>query len=353
MTVESDLSAALRAAFLARPACAAKDNPGLTAHCDAIANALLQSMGVLASAAPQTIGTSNVLGTGTTAARDNHVHAHGSQTDPTLHAAATQSVAGFMPPGDKTKVDRIASPVADLTALHELAVDGFGEGTACYVISVADWYIFDTVARTPDGLNVVEASNGDFWVARTVGRWDDVAPSVLSGKNTAALVQEAYRDTPAQMLFFQHNTNEDITLVFQMPHRWRRDTKVFPHLHWVPMVNPATTEVVHFDGYWAWSEIGGELPALTGWTSFSVTVNVGTSDAFKQKITELVPAGVTPPTGAKESTCLVVYLRRNTGTSDTYTTSKASGTAQANVCLVSVDAHYQSDKMGTETEVPA
>jgi hypothetical protein len=36
---ESALSAALRAAFLARPLCGAVDNTGLTAHCDAMASA--------------------------------------------------------------------------------------------------------------------------------------------------------------------------------------------------------------------------------------------------------------------------------------------------------------------------
>lgn len=294
MSIITVASAALRAALRARPAIQALDNAALTDFCDAFAS---------------------VFG-------------------------ATSSLP----------------PVADITALAALDVTGLPDGTSVYVNSVEDIYILETASsHTVDGLCVVDAAGTGTgaWVARHAGRWDDVAPSLLTGKTTSALVQEAYRDTPFQAQFFQHNKDEDLSLVFQMPHKWRRDTKVFPHIHWEPQVNPAATQVVHFDGYWTWSEFNVATPALSGWTAFSVTVNVGTTDAFKQKITELVPAGVTPPSGAKESSCLLVYLRRNSGATDTYTTSKATGTATANVMLVSVDAHYQSDKFGTETEIPA
>lgn len=51
------------------------------------------------------IGTTNDDGAASTAARSDHVHAHGDLTGGTLHSAATTSVAGFMSAADKTKVD--------------------------------------------------------------------------------------------------------------------------------------------------------------------------------------------------------------------------------------------------------
>jgi len=54
---------------------------------------------------PSTIGTANSAGTSPNLASLDHVHAHGAQTDGTLHAAATTSVAGFMSAADKTKLD--------------------------------------------------------------------------------------------------------------------------------------------------------------------------------------------------------------------------------------------------------
>ena len=47
-------------------------------------------------ATPATLGTTNAEGSAQTAARGDHAHAHGQQTATNLHAAATQSGAGFM-----------------------------------------------------------------------------------------------------------------------------------------------------------------------------------------------------------------------------------------------------------------
>jgi len=54
---------------------------------------------------PVTIGVTNSEGTATALARRDHVHAHGSQTDGSLHALATPTVAGFLDPIDKIKLD--------------------------------------------------------------------------------------------------------------------------------------------------------------------------------------------------------------------------------------------------------
>ncbi len=58
-----------------------------------------------ASTPAVTISTSNAVGTSTDLARADHVHAHGSQTDPTLHAVVTGVANGFMIAADKTKLD--------------------------------------------------------------------------------------------------------------------------------------------------------------------------------------------------------------------------------------------------------
>ena len=48
----------------------------------------------LATTAPPAVGTSNAVGTGTTAARSDHVHAHGDQAGGSLHSVATSSTSG-------------------------------------------------------------------------------------------------------------------------------------------------------------------------------------------------------------------------------------------------------------------
>jgi len=59
----------------------------------------------LTTLAPVTIGTVNNIGSATAFSRSDHIHAHGAQTDQTLHALATTSLAGFMSAADKTLID--------------------------------------------------------------------------------------------------------------------------------------------------------------------------------------------------------------------------------------------------------
>lgn len=80
------------------------------------------SAAALSSTLPSDIGTA-AIGNGTTAARSNHVHAHGNQLGGTLHAnAVAAGAAGFMTGADKTKLDGIAASAAALTASTPAAV---------------------------------------------------------------------------------------------------------------------------------------------------------------------------------------------------------------------------------------
>lgn len=62
----------------------------------------------LASTTPAAVGSAAV-GVGTTAARADHVHAHGDQAGGTLHADATTMVSGFMPASAVTKLATVAT----------------------------------------------------------------------------------------------------------------------------------------------------------------------------------------------------------------------------------------------------
>lgn len=63
----------------------------------------------LATTAPPTVGTANAVGVGTTAARADHVHAHGNQAGGSLHSNASTSNSGFMSASDKSKLNGIAA----------------------------------------------------------------------------------------------------------------------------------------------------------------------------------------------------------------------------------------------------
>jgi hypothetical protein len=78
----------------------------------------------LTTAAPITISTSNSIGIANSFSRSDHLHSHGAQTDPTLHAISTTIANGFMSSTDKTKLDNSTSSAT----INTLALrDGNGE----------------------------------------------------------------------------------------------------------------------------------------------------------------------------------------------------------------------------------
>ena len=69
------------------------------------------------TALPGNIGTANSEGAATTLARSSHVHAHGAQSDGSLHSVAIAGGAnGFLSGTDKTKLDGVSSGAAALTS---------------------------------------------------------------------------------------------------------------------------------------------------------------------------------------------------------------------------------------------
>ena len=105
---------------------------------------------VASSTLPVSVGTA-AIGAGTTYARHDHVHAHGNQAaGGTLHAAATGSVAGFMPAADKALVDTATSAATALALARRgaSAECAFGALTAPSLVSAAALSLGATATAT-------------------------------------------------------------------------------------------------------------------------------------------------------------------------------------------------------------
>lgn len=242
--------------------------------------------------------------------------------------------------------------VADLTALGAVSTPGIDDGSVAYVRSLDAFYTLTKTGGpyTPDGITVVAGAGGGYWLGQVQGRWDDLQGSVDAGNRQDALTREVYRDTNLLMLFFRHDQDDSLHFVYQLPHKWRGDTDVHPHLHVVPMADPAADEDVYFEGQYTWAPIGfSPIPALAGWTSFNATLTISPGDIYEHMIAEL--GQFAPPASPTASTCLLLYLERaGTNVLDTYDTNKASGTPAANLAVLSTDLHYRAEKFGTITE---
>ena len=181
--------------------------------------------------------------------------------------------------------------------------------------------------------------------------WDDMLGDISQGIGTAALTYEAYPSGASYLAYhFQHNQNDSLSMRYQLPHRWKRGSDVKLHIHFIPAADPAGSEDIYFNGRYAWAKVGTAVAAWASWTTFNATHSVAPGDVDKPVIKALTT--ISPPSSPLESMFLLVWLERNSGASDTYTTNKAYGTSQANVVLLGLDVHYQSSKLGTKDEIP-
>lgn len=243
-------------------------------------------------------------------------------------------------------------PVATLTALAALDVTDEPDGSARYVNDVEDWYILEkATSHTADGLCVVSAYGGGYWVSRIVGRWDDLQGTIREGDATALLTWQAFRDSPVTLGHFRRDQTDSLGYVWQLPHKWKIGTSVVPHIHCVPMGDPTVTEYAYFTMSYYWAVTGGAIPAVSGWATMTpIAFPIYPGDANKLKICSF--GSVSPNTGALGSSCLLFHVSRVGGNVlDTYNTSNPYGAASANLALISSDLHYKAGTFGTESEL--
>ncbi len=177
----------------------------------------------LPTAAPVTIGTANIEGTATSFARSDHVHNHGAQTDPSLHALAVADPggsAGFMSGTDKQKLDNLipvtgvntgdqiiqltgmvvggpsALPVANLTSFATTVVTNanltgvvtsVGNATSIANGAISDAMLANTAVANLSGINT-----GD----QTISITGQVTAPASAGILTATLVNSAVTGQP-------------------------------------------------------------------------------------------------------------------------------------------------------------
>jgi len=180
--------------------------------------------------------------------------------------------------------------------------------------------------------------------------WTDAASSALEGTGAAGLVQQDFPEnaSPFQALCMVHNANDQLSFATQMPHSWNKG-QVRPHVHVVPLANPAVAQVARFTMQYAWSRVGFAVPALAAWPTLVGTITVNPGEALVQKVVNF--GLIDPAVGAEESNVLLwVVTRTGLDAGDTYDTNKTWQTGAANLSVLSFDVHYQVEKSGSFPE---
>ena len=138
-------------------------------------------------------------------------------------------------------------------------------------------------------------------------------------------------------LSFSGSLENVISGVAQMPHAWKLGSAIYPHIHWTKPTGSANAVTWEFH-YRIIGYIGDTVGAWSGAVSPSGTI--GDPTVSDEHLLTYFPA--VTMTGLKESS--IVYWRiHRRGDTD----------AEANVVILhEFDFHYQTDKAGTESEIP-
>lgn len=142
------------------------------------------------------------------------------------------------------------------------------------------------------------------------------------------------------------SSEKEVFFSMQMPHAWAA-TPIYLHVHWVGTVND-TTAAPRWGLEYAWMDLGGAYGDTVfvysdgvNYAGAATSANVTAGTHYISKFAAIVP-------GANQdglSSILIGRLFRNSSDAgDTYN-------ASSNKCgLLYIDAHYQSNSMGSTTE---
>lgn len=203
-------------------------------------------------------------------------------------------------------------------------------------------------AAVPASSLVNIAADGHITLSGTATYWEDMQVPGFAVRvgGTAPTFASWATHTPLYAYFFQATNDEEVHGSIQMPHRWA-GTPIEFHVHWFPEATadgaPANQKVRWCIDY-TWAEYGVAFPATT---TAQCSVTHGPADANvvvdRMYITEV--ATINPGTGADQASS-VLYFRLYRDAND------AADNYEGRAGLLSVDAHFESNKLGSNTQSP-
>lgn len=172
-------------------------------------------------------------------------------------------------------------------------------------------------------------------------RWDDLRfPS--QGINPPGAASDPTVNTSTGLLQFSGTVDNVLAGAAQMPHAWKYGSEMHFHVHLLfpTSANANTRWKLEYNRV----PLAGNADHAHGtYTALTVITIANPQDVTKHVIGEFDPISMT---GMLGSTCVLWRLSRlaNSDGADTDT----------NLCvLMELDIHYEIDKMGSPTEIPA
>jgi hypothetical protein len=143
--------------------------------------------------------------------------------------------------------------------------------------------------------------------------------------------------------FFDSDTEEELYFVAQMPHQWKLESTIYPHVHWSPKTssdgNPAD-QLVRWGLEYTLAKIGGSFgntSIIYGSAHYPADADVVAGDHYLTSLTPISMAGID-----EVSSMLICRIFRDaTHGDDNY---------EHDAGLLEIDFHYEVDTPGGSKE---
>lgn len=179
--------------------------------------------------------------------------------------------------------------------------------------------------------------------------WDDlrvpVVATKLGGSKDPEFKKVFDNGAGSQGVFtylFDAGSEEELYFMVQIPHGWKYETDIKPHVHWIPTLDGVLGGVVSWGLEYTLSEIG----VTFGNTSFVYGNAHSPSGALvmnKQYITSLTPISMDGiDTLSAMLICRLFRDATGSGLSDTYAWDAG---------LLEIDFHFEMGSMGSDNEL--
>lgn len=196
--------------------------------------------------------------------------------------------------------------------------------------------VIGAVTASIDGQNSSLQSNSAYI-------WDDLGESFVV-KATSGSGNPSFGSVGRgnlQGLLFASGTMNQVWIDFHINHKYALGTKVYPHIHWMPLTTHTGT--VRWGIEYSVAK-GFDQQAFGAPTTVYVNHVVSVSSQYKHLISEVSDADAIPATNLEPDTFVKCRIFRDG--------SNALDTFAANVHAWRCDLHYQVARIGTRRKAP-
>jgi hypothetical protein len=178
--------------------------------------------------------------------------------------------------------------------------------------------------------------------------FDDLQYQMVGQKLTSPSARISYGTNGDYIVFAKSCDYSDdwLTMVIQMSHRWKLGTAIYPHLHWVQTAAGMPNWLI---GY-RWN-VNGAATNAAAWSLIPHSANAYTYSAGSlNQITKFDK--ISPPVGAGLSDLVHIKIFRDVSNESTAFTGGAENDAatQDNAAASSFDVHFEIDQAGSDEE---